>query len=354
MKKFLALILAMLLMMSMTVALASGDAAEDPYKALEGLDATVTNTFTITKNYTINGSNATTPVNPADTLTFKVSDAAFYNPGTDDPSPIPTPSIQPVSKAAIVNSADIVVALPAYNVAGIYTYTITEDDTNVAGVTYLSDPLYLKVTIINGDNRGEFKIGGVALRKAANTGDKIKAFDNAYDAGALTIEKEVTGVLGDKDKVWNFTVTLTPPSGDTVKADIAVSGTHESFKEGSGESATDVGTAIAAGTEGWNATRTFALQLVHGQKITLDNLPAGMTYTIVETEAGKDGYTTTPTNDSGTISSDTKTEAKFVNDKGGTIDTGISLETLPYVLVLALALAGTALMIVRRRRGNED
>ena len=347
MKKWLALLL--VLMMSMTVALASGDAAEDPYKDLKGLDATVTtNTFTITKNYTINGGNATTPVNPADTLTFAVSDAAFENEGTTAPDPIPTPTIAAVPKAAGVDSADIVVALPAYKVAGIYTYTITEDDTGVAGVTYLDETLNLKVTIINGDNPGEFKIGAVALRQD-NADPKIKAFENTYDAGALTIEKEVTGILGDKDKVWNFNVALAAPSGDTVKADIAVSGNHESFQENSA----DVGASIAAG-DGWSGTRTFALELKHGQKITLDNLPAGTSYTIVEEKANADGYTTTPTNESGSISSDTKTEAKFVNDKRGTIDTGISMETLPYVLVLALALAGTALMIVRRRRSNED
>ena len=44
------------------------------------------------------------------------------------------------------------------------------------------------------------------------------------------------------------------------------------------------------------------------------------------------------------------TTVEFVNDKGLTPETGVSLDTLPYVLVLALAGAGLVMMIARKRR----
>lgn len=40
----------------------------------------------------------------------------------------------------------------------------------------------------------------------------------------------------------------------------------------------------------------------------------------------------------------------FTNDRTTEIPTGVSLDTLPYVLVLALAGAGLVLMIARKRR----
>ena len=87
-----------------------------------------------------------------------------------------------------------------------------------------------------------------------------------------------------------------------------------------------------------------------------------MKYTV--TENSVDNYQTTKTvsqyykgatdpdedaTDDGVMDHTTEKVA-FKNDKNQTIETGVSLDTLPYVLVLALAGAGLVLMIARKRR----
>ena len=42
------------------------------------------------------------------------------------------------------------------------------------------------------------------------------------------------------------------------------------------------------------------------------------------------------------------------NNKGITVDTGISLDNTPYLLLLALALVGGVLLLLRRRNREKD
>lgn len=70
-------------------------------------------------------------------------------------------------------------------------------------------------------------------------------------------------------------------------------------------------------------------------------------------EMAADGYTTTSTNETGRISAAEQTAA-FTNTKNGFVDTGVILDSLPYVLMLAAVLGGAAAMVARRRRGAED
>ena len=347
MKKLLAMLLTALLVLSMgVVAMADEVPAKGPYDDMIGLDATVeTNTITVTKNYTITGTNA---VNPADTLQFTVTDSDFENDGTKAPDPIPAVSIGNVSVAQGATSAPITVSLPAYTVPGVYTYTIQETDTNKAGVTYLDDELTLKVTIVNGEEPGDFLIGGIALK---NGTEKIDEFENKYDAGSLTVGKIVTGSMGDKTKVFNITVTLTAQGGDTVNAPITINASsgYTSFKEGETEVPS---TGIAAG---WTGTKTFTLQVKDGQSIILDNIPYGVTYTVNEADYTGEGYDE-PIGEvkEATAISAATTNVTITNNKDIEIDTGIILQYAPYIAILAVVLAGAALLIIRRRRNNED
>ena len=101
--------------------------------------------------------------------------------------------------------------------------------------------------------------------------------------------------------------------------------------------------------------------LKHGGKVIFKDLPYGTSYTV--TEDPKDQYESTPDfkeyNSDNREVSDAKTEGSidqatekyvFTNENKQTIETGVSLDTLPYVLVLALAGAGLVLMIARKRR----
>lgn len=73
----------------------------------------------------------------------------------------------------------------------------------------------------------------------------------------------------------------------------------------------------------------------------------GREYTV--TEIAAEGYTTTKTGDDGTISA-AEQAAEFTNNKAGSIDTGVVLNNMPYILVLAVLAAGVVVFIIRKRR----
>lgn len=118
--------------------------------------------------------------------------------------------------------------------------------------------------------------------------------------GNLSVAKTVAGNNGDTSKAFNFTVTL----GDT-----GINGTF-------GEMTFADGVA------------TFVLK--HGESKTAVGLPAGITYTVTEAEADKDGYTTTSVNASGSIIKDDTAEAAFTNTRNSSSSHHSTRYTLHY------------------------
>ncbi len=104
------------------------------------------------------------------------------------------------------------------------------------------------------------------------------------EKGNLTVTKTVSGTEGDTAKDWNFTVTLD---------DTTINGSYGDMTF-------------------TNGVATFTLK--HGESKTATGLPAGITYTVTETEANADGYTTTATGDTGTIPENDTAKAAFTND----------------------------------------
>lgn len=139
------------------------------------------------------------------------------------------------------------------------------------------------------------------------------------------------GNLGDKSKYFDFTVTLTGKEGEEYSLPATITG-------GSDKSGKKENVAISG-------TTTFKLK--HGDTITIENLPAGVSYKVEE--ATPSDYTMNATGQEGTMDAEAKTAA-FTNTKTGDIDTGVYLDNLPYILVFAGVLAIAAVFIVRRRR----
>ena len=102
--------------------------------------------------------------------------------------------------------------------------------------------------------------------------------------GNLTVNKKVAGTDGDKNQEFNFKVTLSKP----------VNGTYGdmTFTDG---------------------VANFTLK--HDESKNGVNLPANISYTVVEDDYSKDGYTTTSINSTGTITKDKTTEVSFTNTK---------------------------------------
>ena len=212
----------------------------------------------------------------------------------------------------------------------MYEYTLQEVAGTTAGVTYYGQNIKLVVTVVNGENNGLLRIAGVHTE---STGKKSDTFENTYRAGTLNVSKTVTGNLGDKNKYFEFKVTLTGVEGKTYGDSYAVSGGSKD----------DNPKSIVIGQE-----TTFMLK--HGDTLSIANLPYNVTYTVTET-ADAD-YETTKTGDRGTIGAATQTAA-FTNNKNGSIDTGVTTENLPYVLLIGfVVLAGAALLIKRKAHNN--
>lgn len=223
--------------------------------------------------------------------------------------------------------------LPAYDTVGIYTYEIAEvvdDDAHTAGVTYNTQKLLLKVTVIQTED-GRIRVAAVHL--GDEDGDKVGQVVNTYAAGTLDVTKTVAGLMGDQNKPFHFTATLTRPAGLVMDSTIGftVAGVAQAF------------------TPVWdnNGRCTVPFDLKHGQTASLTNLPYGMTYTVAEDDYTGSGYTTTQTGDSGAISAGSVTAA-FTNTKGGNVDTGVLLDSAPYALLLVMALSGGAVLLRRR------
>lgn len=139
----------------------------------------------------------------------------------------------------------------------------------------------------------------------------------------VTIQKKVTGNMGDYTKEFEFKVKSTQPLGE---------GTGYTLSDG-------------------DLTATFTLQ--NGQSIALLNVPVGAELTIAETNAT--GYTTTLSVGDVTIPNpytcgSDATTIVVTNHREGTPDTGISTDGLPYALLLGCTVAGAVLMLLHRRR----
>lgn len=158
----------------------------------------------------------------------------------------------------------------------------------------------------------------------------------------LTVIKTVTGKLGDTNKAFTFTIT---------KAD----GTAANITDANVE----ISEADSAKVE-WLRDGKFTLK--DGASITFKNLPSGE-YKIVEDDYTGEKYETSYVVDSGTpenrreasvtIGTDAKT-LTFTNHCTLQPDLGVLLDTLPYIVILAVVAGGVALLMLRKHRKEDD
>lgn len=320
MKKLLSIGLAAML----AFGLATTSFAEEAGDVTTPTDGTVT----IHKVYKLENAGTTSP---AETFTLVQDGDGTVKDGEAEAAPALGTITGATYKegAATINgtTGDITVALPEYTNVGVYEYTLKEAAGTTAGVTYYDKDIKLVVTVVN-DNNGKLRIAAVHTESTGEA--KSDNFPNTYKAGELDVSKTVIGNLGDKNKYFEFKVTLTGENGKTYRDSYAVTGGSNTANP----------STIKIGEE-----TTFLLK--HGDTIKIENLPYGVTYTVTETAA--EGYTTEKTGDTGEINAADQA-AKFTNTKEGSIDTGVVLNNMPYILVLAVLAAGVAVFIIRKRR----
>ena len=243
-------------------------------------------------------------------------------------------------------------ALPTYSKVGIFTYKLEETADDTAGVTYDGRDLFLKVYVINNPDYDDEALEGAEnsnkfIRYAtlyemrineeteAEEIIKVEGFENNFDAGSLSVTKNVTGNMGDQLREFDIAVTLNAPDDKTIIAPVKYSGGGYTDQ-----------TVTFTGDEA-----TLNLKIKHNDTITFSNLPYGTTWELAETDYSGEDYTTTITQEEGTIEAASFTST-ITNDKEAEIDTGINLDNLPYIMIVVVAAGGLVGFTLRRRYTN--
>lgn len=160
----------------------------------------------------------------------------------------------------------------------------------------------------------------------------------------LTVSKTVTGKLGDTNKAFTFTIT----KADGTAANIT-------------DTNIEISEADSAKVE-WKGNGQFTLK--DGASIIFKNLPSGE-YKVIEEDYSGEKYDTSwqigtdgevyEKNSTATVTiGTTEQTVHFTNHRTLEPDLGVLLDTLPYIVILAVVAGGVALLMLRKRRKEDD
>ena len=249
----------------------------------------------------------------------------------------------------------------------IYSFAENVSKANVSGYD-------LTRTLVNGADGTD---GSVTMNKEHS--NQSITFSNFYKKNTtdVTITKQVTGLLGDTNKDFEFRVSITRNGAD-----------------------------CSAGVTAKKGDQTVSLNsftLKHNETVTLENVPIDATIKVTEVTPGEH-YTVSATGHGGeqkggrdviftyvaaantdtasdaggadlmllSMDEDTAVDADgdavayeagitvdnnqiiVTNHCGLLPDTGVLLDTLPYIVILAVVAGGVALLMLRKRRKEDD
>ena len=165
----------------------------------------------------------------------------------------------------------------------------------------------------------------------------------------LTISKNVTGMLGDQHKEFTFQIVNKENKPVALSADNIETSTEGLTEEDKAK------VGLFNGAEG-------KFTLVSGASITLKNLPSGEYKVIEDTVAGYEP--SWKLGESGELHEKSAEATVTVQGAAQTIaftnhatlkpDTGVLLDTLPYIVILAVVAGGVALLMLRKHRKEDD
>lgn len=225
---------------------------------------------------------------------------------------------------------------------GIYRYKITQTPPELDGLNVVCKELFLDVYVENGNSGLVAK--GCTLSTAAGSGSKISGFENKYVTHKLTITKVVAGNQGDKNKDFEFTVTIKGADGETYK--------YGTVKNG-------VTTMNQTTTK---SGATFTETLKHGESVIVYGLSSEDKFAVTEADYHGDGYKTSYKIGDGTNSTESSSIAEeaigaydttviFTNTKDATVPTDVIRTVAPYVAIVAFA-AVMGVVFFRPRRNR--
>ena len=160
----------------------------------------------------------------------------------------------------------------------------------------------------------------------------------------MKVAKQVTGNFGDKTREFKFEITFTDANGKALRL-----------------VQTDKAPTYSITSDTTVGGEKLTVLMKDKGEITLTNVPIGGTLVVTEIEAS--GYQTSYK--IGETESQEGNVARYiVPENGGTItfinhrnvspDTGVFVDSLPYILIIACVAGVAALFLIRRRKKRED
>ena len=218
-----------------------------------------------------------------------------------------------------------------YSTIGIYKYIISQAAGTAQGATYDADPIGIEVLV--GFKNDVLDVVQVGLSKVGEV--KKDKFENAYTVGSLTVTHEVSGNTGNKN--GEFPVTITLHAEKTVKTPIhySVNGIDQE--------------PVAVD---WTGNNILSLSLKGDGSAVFSDIPEGITYSI-DADAVTN-YETNVEGGTGTITYALPSSVSITRESETNLQTGISLDIIPYIIILAVVIGGLFLLLLRRRREEQD
>lgn len=246
------------------------------------------------------------------------------------------------------------------NGGSVHISGIRIDDENVKVEEIISDSHYTtKYKVDSGVevDRKEAAIPTTTLSANQSSGTTVE-FTNTYSVPnlkSMTIKKVVTGAFGERTKEFNFSVKLENTTNPALLNGVEFTGVSDTDTKDN-------------------------FKLMHGQQVELKDIPIDTIITVTEKDAND--YKTSATGHKNSIkNSGERTFTYKVEEEGGvavlkslgedsegfngsaitvennfdgTPDTGVLLDTLPYLILLAVAVAGGVLVVARKRKHRDE
>lgn len=217
-----------------------------------------------------------------------------------------------------------------------YDLQVDSSGTNSVTVEDLPEGAYYEVEEADQENWTKIDESNT---KGSLTDDKNATLTNRKYV-SLTVEKEVKGNMGDKNKDFDFTLTI--------------SSANEPYNL--------TGTLPTGLIKVSDGTYTFSMK--DGGTMTVPQIPYGYTVTVTEGDYSAEGYTTTyAVGSGGEVNSteysdasltDDSTTVTYTNSRGAVTPTGTNLSFVPWVIAVAAAGTFAVVMAVHRYRNSKE